>query len=290
MNIEQVILSGLTSGAIYALIAIGFVIIYNVTGIVNFAQGESTMLGAMIVISLVNAGINTFIAACLTIIIVVAIHILLYRVVLYPLRNVKNILITVMVTMGAGTVMAGIALLIWGTDARSLDPFTKGEPISFFRASITTQDFWIIGTCAAIIMFIFYLFDKTYFGMSIRACMSNQKASKLMGIPIDRMAMFAFALSAGVGALGGIVMAPNTFAEYDMGMMLGLKGFVAAILGGLTGAPAAIVGGFTLGLIESFGAGFISSGYKDFIAFGALIVIMIVRPSGILGKHTQKKV
>jgi len=197
MNIEQVILSGLTNGAIYALIAIGFVIIYNVTGIVNFAQGQSTMLGAMIVISLVSTGLNIIIAACITIAIVIAINIIMYRLVLYPLRNVQNILTTVMITMGLGIVISGIALLIWGTEARSLAPFSKGQPLSILRAAITLQDLWIIGACTAVILFIFYLFDKTYFGMAIRACMSNEKASRLMGIPIGRMAMFSLAYSRG---------------------------------------------------------------------------------------------
>jgi branched-chain amino acid transport system permease protein len=290
MNIEQFIVSGLTTGAIYALIAIGFVIIYNVTGIINFAQGEFTMLGAMIIISLVDAGMNKIAAACLTILIVMGIAILMYRLALYPLRNSKNVLIMIMVTLGLDVVIRGIALLIWGTDSRPLSSFSKGSPFTILNASISPQDLWVWGICIVVILFIFYLFDKTYFGMSIRACMSNQKASKLMGIPTEMMAMLAFALSGGVAALGGIVMAPITFAQYDMGMMLGLKGFVAAVLGGLTGAPAAIVGGFTLGFIESLGAGYISSGYKDFIAFAVLIIIMIVRPSGILGANTVKKV
>lgn len=287
---EQVLLTGITNGAIYALIAIGFVIIYNVTGIINFAQGQFTMLGAMIVISLSAMGINIILSSVITIITVVIIGVLFYRLTLYPLRDNKNILTTIMVTMGVGMVISGISLVVWGTGTRSLPPFTKGESIPIFKASITPQDLWIIGVCVIAILGIFYLFDKTYFGISIRACMSNVRASKFMGIPTERMAMMSFALSAGLGALAGIVMAPATFAQYDMGMMLGLKGFVAAVLGGLTGAPAAIVGGFALGIIESLGAGYISSGYNDFIAFAALIVIMIFLPSGILGKNLQKKV
>jgi branched-chain amino acid transport system permease protein len=287
---DQILLTGITNGAIYALIAIGFVVIYNVTGIINFAQGQFTMLGAMIVVSLSTMGMNILLASIITIIIVAIIGVLFYRLTLFPLRNNQNILTTIMVTMGVGMVISGISLVIWGTNSRTLPPFTKGNSLSIFNASITPQALWIIGICIAVIIGMFILFDKTYFGISIRACMSNQRASKFMGIPTERMALIAFALSAGLGALAGIVMAPATFAQYNMGMMLGLKGFVAAVLGGLTGAPAAIVGGFTLGIIESLGAGYISSSYVDFIAFAALIIIMIFLPNGILGKNMQKKV
>lgn len=290
MHIEQMIASGLTTGAIYALIAICIVILYKVTGIINFAQGEFVMLGAMIMISFANSGMSNVLAACLTILVVMGISVVIYAAAFHPLRNTKNALISIMVTLGVGHMISGIALVIWGTGARFLAPFSSGDPIQIGNASVTPQDLWILGVTAAVILFIFYMFDKTYFGTAIRACMSNKAASKLMGIPTDRMSMIAFVLSSGVAALAGIVFAPATFAEYNMGMMFTLKGFVAAVLGGLTGAPAAIAGGFTLGLVESFGAGYISSGYRDFIAFLVLIVILIVLPNGILGKKSIKKV
>lgn len=290
LNIEQMIFTGLTNGAIYALIAIGIVIIYNVTGIINFAQGEFPMLGAMIVITLSSLGMHIIVASFLSILIVVFISIIIYGIGIYPLKDTKNSLTTIMVTFGFGIIMTGVALIIWGTDSRPLKPFTGEAPITLLNASITHQSLWIIGTCALVIIGIFILFDKTYFGMAFKACISNKSASRLMGIPTEMMGLFAFALSAGIGALAGIIMAPATFASYEMGVMLSLKGFVAAILGGLSGAPAAIVGGFALGLIESLGAGFISSGYIDFIAFGTLILIMLIRPNGILGKKKIKKV
>jgi branched-chain amino acid transport system permease protein len=233
---------------------------------------------------------NQLLAACLTVLIVMIISMGIYGAAFYPLRNTKNVLITIMVTIGVGYIISGIAQITWGTSARLLKPFSAGQPLRIGSAVITTQDLWILGTTAAVIIAFFYLFDKTYFGTTIRACMSNREAAKLMGIPTDRMGMIAFVLSGGVAALAGIVFAPATYAEYDMGMMFTLKGFVAAVLGGLTGAPAAIVGGFTLGLLESFGAGYISSGYKDFISFLALIIILILLPNGILGKKTIKKV
>ena len=141
---DQILLTGITNGAIYALIAIGFVIIYNVTGIINFAQGEFTMLGAIIVISLTTMGMNIILASIITIMIVAMIGVLFYRLTLFPLRNNRNILTTIMVTMGVGLVISGISLVIWGTNSRSLPPFTKGKPLSILHASITPQAIWII--------------------------------------------------------------------------------------------------------------------------------------------------
>jgi len=285
----QYLLSGLTMGGIYALVALGFVIIHNVTGIINFAQGEFVMLGAMFMVTLVNAGVP---AAGALVIAVILVMIVVGLVEFGAIRTAKKAspLTLVIITIGLSTAIKGIALLIWGTNPYKLEPFTKGGPLHIGGATIVPQSLWVIGTTVLVLALTFFIFEYTYWGKALRACVVNKFAARLMGINPQRMSLLAFVFSAALAALAGIVIAPITYVTYDMGLMLGLKGFVAAVLGGLSSTPGAVIGGLALGIMESMGAGLLSSGYKDGIAFIILLLVLFLKPGGLFGTSGTKRV
>ncbi len=298
-QIVQLLFAGITVGSIYALIALGFVVIYNVTGIINFAQGEFAMLGAMITAtlsqntSMFNRVVKVTLNWPLPVAIVVAVLIVsLIGVILYTvaIRTAKgaSVVSLIIITIGASITLRGLALITWSTDPFRLPNFTPGSPIELLGAYLVLQNFWVIGTTIVILIGLFLFFERTMIGKALRACSINKLAARLMGIDINKMAMFSFGLSAAIGAIGGIVITPSTFMAYDSGELLGLKGFVAAIMGGMNSAEGAVVGGLVLGIMESLGAGFISSGYKDALAFLMLFAILAARLSGVLGERAKQ--
>jgi branched-chain amino acid transport system permease protein len=284
-QVLQYLVTGITNGSIYALIALGFVVIHSVTSVINFAQGEFAMLGALLAISLMGAGLPQGPALLVSVAGVGAFAAALYRVGLRPARDASP-LTMIIITIGAALAIRGASLVIWGTEPYRMAPFTAGSPLQAGGAVIRLQSLWVLGTTLLLQPLLHVFFTRTMLGRSLRACAVNRLAARLMGIRTDRMALLAFGLSGGVGALGGILIAPIIFATYDMGLMLTLKGFVAAVMGGLVNYPAAVAGGFLLGILESLGAGLISSGYKDAIAFVALFVILLSKPRWIV--HSEQ--
>ena len=276
-QVLQFLITGITNGSIYALIALGFVVIYSVTSVINFAQGEFAMLGALMAVSLIAAGLPQGLALVGAVIGVGIFSALLYRVGLRPARDASP-LVLIIITIGAALAIRGAALVVWGTDPYQMAPFTAGSPLQVGGAVVRLQSVWVLGTTLVLQPLLHLFFTRTMLGRSLRACAVNRLAARLMGIRTDRMALLAFGLSGAVGALGGVIIAPIIFATYDMGLMLSLKGFVAAVMGGMVNYPAAVAGGFLLGILESLGAGFISSGYKDAIAFIALFIILLSKP------------
>lgn len=280
-QILQYLATGITNGSIYALIALGFVVIHSVTSVINFAQGEFAMLGALLAISLIAAGLPQGLAVTGAVVGVGAFAAILYQVALRPARD-SSALTMIIITIGAALSIRGVALAIWGTEPYAMLPFSSGEPLQVAGAVIRLQSLWVLGVTLLLQPLLHAFFTRTILGRSLRACAVNRLAARLMGIRADRMALLAFGLSGAVGALGGIIITPIIYATYDMGLMLSLKGFVAAVMGGLVNYPAAVAGGFLLGILESLGAGLVSSGYKDAIAFVALFVILLSKPRWIL--------
>jgi branched-chain amino acid transport system permease protein len=280
-QLAQYVASGLVVGGVYALIGLGFVIVYSVTRVINFAQGEMVMLGAMLTVSAVGRGLPTPVAFLIAVGSVAVLGALLERIAIHPLRAAPQLAILI-VTIGMSITLRGIALIVWGTDPFALPAFTAGPPVHLLGAVVVRQAFWVLGLGLVVFAALWAFFTLTYRGTALRACAINARASRLMAIRVDRMFLLAFALAGGLGAVAGAVIAPITYATYDMGLMLGLKGFVAAVLGGLVSPPGAIAGGFLLGLTESFAAGLVSSGYKDAVAFVILIVICLVQVAGWL--------
>jgi branched-chain amino acid transport system permease protein len=211
------------------------------------------------------------------------------RLAIRPLRKPTPINL-VIITIGGSILIRGLAMLLWGKDTHSLPPFTGDEPIAIGGATILPQHLWILAITVVIIAANKFFFYHTISGKAMRACSYNRRAAGLVGIDVRRMVQFSFVISSAMGAVAGIIVAPLTMTAYDVGVMLGLKGFCAAIIGGMSSGVATVVGGLILGVLESLGAGLISSGYKDAIAFIILLLILFIRPQGLFGKAESERV
>jgi branched-chain amino acid transport system permease protein len=284
----QFTLTGLTIGSIYAIVALGFVTIYSVTKVINLAQGEFVMLGGMGMYSLLSAGIPYWLAFFATIAIVMIIGWLMEFTLVRRVKTADPISLIIL-TIGATIFIRGIASVIWGKDQVRIAPFTENDPITIAGATTTPQGIWVILIMLVVVFALYILIDKTIVGKAFQACSVNPLAARLMGVRPKKMSSFSFTLSSALGALAGLAIAPIMFPSYDVGIMLGVKGFSAAILGGLGSAPGAVIGGLMIGFLEAFGAGYISSGLKDAIAFAAILLILLIRPSGILGEKSVGK-
>jgi branched-chain amino acid transport system permease protein len=286
----QYLISGLTVGSTYGLTALGFTIIFNATRVINFAQGEFVMLGGMLAVYFAgafNAGLIPAIllaVACTTLV-----GVCMERLAIRPVQgaHVVNIII---ITIGVSIFIRGVVMIFLGKDTFVLPPFSETQAIYFLGATIIPQSIWILLITMLVLLGLRAFFNNTIFGKAMLACSFEQKAAHLVGISVDRMVMLSFAISALVGSIGGVILTPITMTSYDVGIMLGLKGFAACILGGLGNPFGAAAGGLIIGVLEAFGAGFISSAFKDAFAFIILLVILFVKPSGIFGRADIERV
>lgn len=283
----QFIFAGLTSGSIYALVALGFDIIYNVTLVVNLAQGEFLMLGAMTMISLYSGfKLPLPVALVLSTLIVGCVGILFDRFAIRPLKK-PSIMLLILLTLGGSTFLKGVALLVWGRDPYTAPTFTKIKSISFLGASFSPQMLWIIGTLVVVSFVLWFFFERTLLGKAMRACAENPRAASLMGVNVKTFVMISFFLGGALGAVGGMLIAPISFMVYDEGTMMGLKGFASAVLGGIGSYPGAVVGGLVLGLLESLSTGYVSSIFKDILAFVVLLLILVIKPTGLMKRSDE---
>ncbi len=289
-QILQFVLTGVTVGATYALVALGFSIIYNASDVVNFAQGEFVMMGAMSAIAMsAGDGIPVFLSLPLAVLVTIGVGILLQRFAIAPARG-ASVVTTIIITIGASIFLRGVALLLWGKSIFAMPHFSGEQPIHIGKATLLPQNLWVMGGAAFLVLGVHWFFNHTTLGKAILACSCNRTAAQLVGINVGMMMLIAYGLSAFLGAMAGILVTPITFTSYDAGVMLGLKGFSAAILGGFGNPMGAVAGGILLGLIESLAAGLISSGYKDAIGFIILLLVLFFRPSGLFGKATSERV
>jgi len=289
-QLVQYILSGLSNGAIYALIGFGFAIIHNATGIINFAQGEFVMLGGMLTIfSLVFLQLPLVPAIALAITLATVVGIAFERLAIKPLKNAKPLSL-IIITIGASIFLRGAAMLIWGKDTHALPAFSGNDPLYIAGATILPQHLWIFGISVLIIILNKIFFNYTIIGKAMRACAYNSYAASLVGIDVKIMVLLSFVISSAIGSMAGIIIAPLTMTSYDVGIMLGLKGFIAVIIGGMSSGMGTVLGGLLLGLLESLGAGYISASYKDAIAFIILLLILFVRPEGLFKKKETQRV
>jgi len=211
------------------------------------------------------------------------------RLAISPLKDAEPINL-VMITIGGSILMRGMAMLLWGRDTHALPMFSGSEPIMLYGATILPQNLWIFGITLVIIAANNLFFHHSISGKAIRACSFNRRASSLVGIDVKHMILISFAISSAMGAVAGIIIAPLTMTSYDVGIMLGLKGFCAAIVGGMSSGVGTVAGGLIVGVMESLGAGLISSGYKDAIAFVILLLILFIRPQGLFRKQATDRV
>lgn len=279
----QFIVAGITYGMMYAIVAIGFNIIYNTTGIINFAQGEFLMLGGMTAITLhhfMPLPFAIFLAVIVTMLVGALVEIVFIRWLKSP-----SVLRLIIITIGLSILIREVALHIWGESVRSLPYFTgnAATSVSFLGARVSPQVLWVIGICSVIVVCLSAFFRYTMAGKQMRACSANRSAAMLCGISARNMVTLSFALSAGIGALAGCAISPIAYTQYNGGTVLAIKGFTVAILGGLGNSMAAVAAGLILGILESFSIWVLPAAYKDAVALVILIAILFVRPSGIFG-------
>jgi len=285
----QLVVLGVTVGAIYAMVGVGFVIINNVTGIINFTQGEYLMVSAMTATTLTLLEMPlpvTFVAVTA---LAAALGALLERTTIAVARG-ADIATLILITIGTSIAMSGIGLLIWGVDPRRYPPFTAGPPVRLGTAVISRQSLWVLAFVAVVSVALWLFFSRSLAGKAMRACAMNPVAARLQGISPRRMSTGAFALSTGIAGAAGVVLVPLTSASYNMGLPLALKGFTAAVIGGLASPLGAIAGGFLLGIAESLVSGYITSGLKEGLAFAVLFGVLVVRPRGLLGARATERV
>jgi branched-chain amino acid transport system permease protein len=281
--IPQLLFSGITVGAIYALVALGFVTISRASQIINFAQGEFVMLGGVLTFFLLNGLKLPYpFAALIAILVVVLIGFAMHLSILYPLRKASP-LILIMATLGASIFLSSTSGLIFGTLPKTLPPFSGEEPLQIWKISFPPQSLWVLSFTFILLIFLYLLSHRTLLGKAMEASSTDPLGADLLGISRSLMVFLAFGVSAGVGAFAGILITPIFFTSYSSGALLGLKGFIAAVLGGWGKNTGAILGGFVLGIVESLSLAFIPSGYKDGVAFVILLFILYFRPKGILG-------
>jgi branched-chain amino acid transport system permease protein len=280
----QFLLTGLTVGAIYALVALGFAIIYNASHVLNFAQGEFVMIGGMAAAGFVEAGLPLPLAALLAVGGAMLVGLALEKLAIETARG-ASVVTLIIITIGASILLRGLASLLWDKKIHSLPAFSGEAPLKLGGATLLPQTLWVLGATLATVALLWWFFNRTLTGKAILAVSHNRLAAQLMGISVRRVLLVSFGLSAALGALAGVLIAPISFTSWDVGVMLGLKGFAAAILGGMGSGPGAIIGGLALGLIESLGAGYLSSAYKDVFAFVIILAALIFLPDGLAGRR-----
>jgi branched-chain amino acid transport system permease protein len=291
--LAQYLLSGLTSGAIYALVALGFAIIYNASHVINFAQGEFVMIGGMAAAAFVDAGLPLPLSIVSSVGLAALIGFLLEKLAVEPARG-ASVVTLIIITIGASIFLRGLAALVWDKKIHALPAFSGEAPIviggAAGGATLLPQTLWVLGTTLLVVALLWGFFNRTLTGKAILAVSHNRLAAQLMGISVRRVLLVSFGLSGALGALAGALIAPISFTSWDIGVMLGLKGFAAAILGGLGSGPGAIVGGLALGLIEALGAGYLSSAYKDVFAFVIILAALVFLPHGLAGRRAAERV
>jgi branched-chain amino acid transport system permease protein len=285
----QFLISGLTVGAVYALVALGFTLIYNASGVVNFAQGEFVMLGGMVTVFASAAGVPLVLAAFIAVVVAVVIGLLLHRLAIEPARGASAVTL-IIITIGASILFRGIAAIIFDKQFHKLPGFTGETPIDILGAAVQPQSFWVLGGAAVVVVALYVFLEHTILGKAVLATAANRLAARLVGINTTTIMALAFGGSAAIGAIAGILVTPITLTSYDVGTLLALKGFAAAMLGGMGNPVGAVIGGLLLGLLEAFGAGYLSSTYKDAFAFLVILIVLFVAPQGLFGRRIVERV
>jgi branched-chain amino acid transport system permease protein len=285
----QYLFSGLTVGAVYALVALGFTLIYNASDVVNFAQGEFVMLGGMVTVFAAAMGLPLPLAMLVAVLATVLAGVLLYALAIDPARG-ANAVSLIIITIGASIFLRGAAQILFDKRFHALPHWFGAEPLRLGGAALLPQSLVVLMGMGLIVLLLWLFVDRSLFGKAILATAANRLAAQLMGIDTRLVMAFSFAASGLIGAVAGILITPITLTSYDVGTLLALKGFAAAMLGGIGNPVGAVVGGLLLGLCEAFGAGLVSSRYKDVIAFVIILGVLFARPQGLFGQAKVERV
>ncbi len=291
MAFLQLTIEGISIGCIYALIALGFVLIYKATEVVNFAQGDIMMLGAFVAFTFASLwGLSFWLAIPVTIVVLMVFGAAFDRFLLRPISGQSN-MAAIMVTLGAGMVIRGVATMIpgWGTDTHALKaPYSDGV-LDLGGLVVSTDHVVIILVTGGLCLALWAFFKRTRIGIAMQASSQNQLAAYYMGIPVRRINTLIWGLSAGVAAIAAMLIAPIQFVHSNLGF-IGLKAFPAAVVGGFGSIPGAIVGGLIIGLVEMYAGFYLAEGWKDIAPYLVVLLVLAIKPSGIFAEMRRKKV
>lgn len=288
-DIAQFVITGLATGAIYALLGLGIALVYQVTGVINFAQGDFVMVGAVVFAILEESGQALLPAALIAFAVTVLVGIATERLALRPARD-RSIVRLIVLTIGASITIHGMALVFLGTTPHFAAPFTPGPPIRFAGVYLLRQYLWVFGVTLVTVVLLWLFLSKSMPGKAMRAAAMNSDAARLVSIPPSLMSLLAFILAAALAGISGIVLAPIQAPSATIGVTLGLKGFTAAVLGGLDSPQGAVAGGLVLGVAEALVAGLISSGFENVLAYALLFIVLLLRPTGLLRRSQSSRV
>ena len=288
MDVFQLLVSGISQGCVYGLIALGFVLIYKATEMVNFAQGDMMMLGAYVAYTYVHlAGLPFFWGLLATVLTMALIGVLIERAVLRPMIGEPPFAV-LMITIGLGFILRAVAGAVWGNDPKTISsPFTGGV-LRIAEVSVGYENLAIISGTAVLCVALYLFFRFTRLGIAMQAASQNQLAAYYVGIPVKRIYSLVWAMSAAIAAIAGILVAPVSLIEPVMGF-IGIKAFAAAIVGGFGSLPGAIVGGLLVGIVEQFAGLYLPPGFSDTSAYVILLLMLFIRPQGIFATMQQKK-
>ncbi|MFB9265198.1 branched-chain amino acid ABC transporter permease [Bradyrhizobium erythrophlei] len=284
----QLLFTGIGIGAVYALVALGFVLIFRATNVVNFAQGEFSMVAAYLMVVCVELGLPYWLAFLIALAGMALLGVIFNLGVYYPLRH-RTYLPVIIATIGASILLSNSVLAIYGPQPQVLQGWFDTPGIQLGPVYLDSQYLLIIGVTIFLVFFNFWFFEKTLLGKKLQATSQDKEMASLLGISVSTMIMITFIYSAVLGGLAGILVAPVLFVSIQMGSTIALKAFAATIIGGFGDVAGAIVGGLALGVIETFGAAYVSVPYKDGFAFLVLIAFLIFRPQGIFGERVAEK-
>jgi branched-chain amino acid transport system permease protein len=288
--VGQLVVNGLALGSIYALVALGLLLIFNTVQIVNFAQGQLLMVGAFIgVTGAVANELPIGVAWAITVVAMGLIGIVFMVLVYFPLRG-RPAFLVILTTIAMGIVLENLALIIWGPLPVSLPSPVRGPPLRFAGVVISMHQLFIFATLMTVLLIQYLFLTKTRFGILMQATSQDLHTARLVGIPVARTIAVAFAFGAVLSGIAGLLVAPIFLAEPTMGGSLGLKAFVVSVIGGFGNLPGAVIGGLFLGLIETFGARYVSSNFRDAYAFIVMIAVLVAWPRGLFGEKSSEKV
>jgi branched-subunit amino acid ABC-type transport system permease component len=283
----QVLLSGLVDGCVYALIAVGMSLVYSITRVINLAQGGFVVLAALLAVSLQNAGVNPLLTLLVVVVVLAVTLAGIDRLVILPASRRATPERMLLVTVGLLQAIGGLLLLVWGNLPYTARPFTAGDPFTVLGVAVQRQQLWILGALLVAVVGLGLLLNRTELGLTMRATASRPDAARLVGVDTDRIRLIAFSLSGAMAALAGAAVIPITFLQFDTTTSYAVSGFVAAVVGGLGSIGGAVLGGLLLGIVEGVFARYTGASLAEVAAIGLLILLLLVRPSGLLGRTAE---
>ncbi len=287
----QFLIAGLTMGAVYALVGLGYHIIIRATRAINFAQGDQVVMGGLIALTFINgAKFPLFIAVVLSLVIGGVIGLAYERLALRPTYKTGQIS-TVIASIGVSLFFFHGQGLVWGKEAQAFPPFTGGQNdvVNVLGAKVLVQSLWAFGLLALSLIVLNLFFERTIYGKAMQAAATNELGAQLSGISPNRMKAYSVGLASALASLAGVMIAPFTLAGGALAMPIGIKGFAGAMVGGLGSPIGVVAGGLIVGVVESFAAGLLASGYRDPVAFSLLLLVLLFRPSGLFGSESKSR-